>query len=226
MEGLTNIKRANGKQLSWLLANRCQHRHTYLTHFSCFVKDFGIEEKVGYLDIESFGLVADFGVLLSYAILDESTKKVMGRPITKAEILGKDTDKKILQECIVNMRKFDRIICHYGIGMRKFDTLFLRTRALVHHIDFPEYGELYGTDTHTIAKAKLKLHSNRQGVIAEALTGETDKTRITPQVWLRAIQGDKKALAYVFTHNIIDVKELRNNFLALKPFVRLSKTSI
>jgi uncharacterized protein YprB with RNaseH-like and TPR domain len=185
-----------------------------------------VEERIGYIDIESNGLVADFGVMLSYCILDETTGKILGRSITRKEITSKIFDKQLVEDCVTDMRKFDRLVAHYGIGPKKFDINYLRTKAIHYGLDFPKYGELYGTDTHPIAKNKLRLSSNRLDNICLTLLGKTEKTRVVGNLWLRAVQGDPKALAEIFDHNKRDVRDLKRIFDKMRSFVRLTKTSI
>ena len=60
------IHRLNKKELVWLGSHICRHGHTYLEHYNCYLQEKpSIEEKVGFLDIETFGLDADFAVMLT-----------------------------------------------------------------------------------------------------------------------------------------------------------------
>jgi uncharacterized protein YprB with RNaseH-like and TPR domain len=223
---LSNLNNATAADLKWLLVHRCKHHKRYLEHFSCFLKEAHVEERLGYLDIESNGLIADFGVMLSYCILDGDTGKILGRHITRKEILSAGFDKTLVADCIKDMRKFDRLIAHYGIGPKKFDIPYLRTKAIHYGLDFPKPGEIYGTDTHPISKNKLRLSSNRLLTVATALLGKTEKTRVDGNLWLRAVQGDSKALAEIFDHNKRDVRDLKRIFEKVRPYVNLTKTSI
>jgi len=121
------------------------------------------------------------------------------------------------------MRNFDRIVTHYGTY---FDVPFLRTRAMIHNIDFPKYGELYHTDVWKIAKSKLCLHSNRQDIIAESLYGKTVKTRISHPDWRKAMMGNKEAVMNVLDHCQKDVQDLRRNYNSLLPYYNIIKSSI
>jgi len=84
------------------------------------------------------------------------------------------------------------------------------------------------TDTWAIAKAKLCLSSNRQGVVTETVgKGHKNiKTRIDPNMWLGALQGRKEALEYIVDHNIKDCYQLEDNYLAIRPFVREGRRSL
>ena len=222
MKDLVNIKRANATQYQWLFQHGCQHRHRYSKHFNCFLKEFNIKEKHAFLDIETSNLKADFGIVLCWCILDD--KDVLHEDwMTKKDIVSGNEDKRIIQTCIDTMLKFDRIIGHYSTY---FDLPFLRTRALIHGLKFPDYGELYHTDVWKMAKHSLCIHSNRQDCVAEALQGKTIKTRINHPAWRKATAGDKESMSEVVKHCECDVPDLKKNFYSLLPFVRLTKSSI
>lgn len=121
------------------------------------------------------------------------------------------------------MLKYDRIVTHYGTY---FDLPFLRTRALIHKLIFPPYGEIYHTDVWKMARKSLCLHSNRQDSVAESLQGKTIKTRIDHPAWRKATYGNKDAMEEVVDHCEHDVPDLKKNFYSLLPFNRLIKTSI
>lgn len=213
-----------------LLTFKCSHGHTGLSHYNCYLKEKGEVERTGYIDIETSNLHGNFGIMLSYCILDGSTDKILGRHITPKELRAKEKgkptlDKYIVKDCIEDMLKFDRLVVHYGGDMR-FDLPFLRTRAIKWGLEFPEYGTLKLTDTYPMAKRKLRLNSNRQNVITELYEGISDKTRVIGDLWTQAIQGDLKALKEIYRHNEIDVRELKKNHEKLSPYVRQTNTSI
>lgn len=112
----------------------------------------------------------------------------------------------------------------------RFDIPYLRTRAVMHDRDtalgFPRQGELIHTDTWLIARSKFKFHSNRQNIIAETLFNETIKTRIDHRAWRRALQGNTAAIRESLDHCEKDVVELQENFEAMLPFYKLTRTSI
>jgi uncharacterized protein YprB with RNaseH-like and TPR domain len=222
MKALTNLRNANAQQLEWLLKNRCVHRHTYLRHFSCFIKDFERKERVAFIDIETSNLKANFGIVLCWCILDEDGD-LCEDYLTQDDVLSGYEDRRIVSNCVDAMCNFDRIIGHYSTY---FDVPFLRTRALIHHLPFPEQGTIYHTDVWKMAKHSLCLHSNRQDVIAESLYGKTQKTRISHPAWRQAMLGDEKAAREVLNHCEKDVLDLKRNYETLKPYCREVKSSI
>lgn len=221
MQNLTNIKNATCQQLSWLMTNRCTHRHNYVRHFGCFLKDFNIKERVCFLDIETSNLKANFGIVLAWCVLGEDGLQCSR--ITKEDVDSGFEDKRLIVECIKVITTFDRIVGHYSTY---FDVPFLRTRALIHGLKFPELDTLYHTDVWKMAKTKLCLHSNRQDVIAESLYGKTEKTRISHPAWRKAMMGNEAASKEVLSHCQHDVQELKKNFNTLLPYCKLVRSSI
>jgi len=207
---------------------RCEHRHNGWAHPECYKRDRGPEERIGCLDIESSNLAANFGVMLSYAIKEVGKKVITDQAVLSIHDINTNTsDSRIVAKCVEQMRQYDRIVGHYS---SRFDIPFIRTRALKWNIDFPPFGSIYHTDVWRIARAKLRLHSNRQGCVGEALTGKDIKTRIHPEIWAKVTMGSmaarKKALAYIMDHNLKDVLQLEVNYLKLRQFVREGRQSI
>lgn len=222
MKGLTNLKNANSQQLDWLIKWKCQHRHNGVRHFNCFIKEFGIKERVGWLDIETSNLKANFGIVLCWCVLaDDGT--LYEDWLTKSDVLTNNEDKRVVSTCIDTLNTFDRVITHYGTY---FDIPFLRSRAIIHGLDFPKHGELYHTDVWRMAKTKLCFHSNRQDVIAESLQGKTVKTRISHPAWRKAMMGNEQAVAEVVDHCEKDVEDLKKNYNTLLPYYNVVKSSI
>lgn len=212
----------------WMYENRCEaHGHRYSSHLNCFYGEEQYPEKVVGLDIEASGLNADFGLMLCFCMKPLGSDKIIWDCLTLDDIDSGIQDKRIVESCIDELVKYDRVYGHYS---SRFDIPFVRTRALVHGLYFPGYGAMKQSDTWEMAKRKLKIHSNRQDSVSAALTKKSDKTRIHPDVWLKAQFGTKKerkeALKYILDHCVIDVTELEENYLKLLPFVKPSNTSI
>lgn len=220
---LAPLPKLSKDEILWLYRNRCQHGHRYLSHYNCYLKEQGVKERVGFFDIEASGLKANFGILLSYCIKIKGKNKILSGVISKNDMANGKLDSRIVKECVDDLSDFNRIVTHYGA---KFDIPFLRTRALYWNIDFPQFGEITHTDVYDLAKRLLCISSNRQGVIAETIQHENIKTRINPNYWIQALQGNKKALEYILDHNKRDVIQLERNYEKLIKFSRKSKRSI
>lgn len=205
------------------LTKYCKHGHKYCEHPNCFLNEQQ-KERVGYLDIETNGLNANFHIMLSYAIKEGGSKKIYGRTITQKEKMSKTIDKKIIQECVRDMLKFDRIITYYGT---RFDIPFLRTRALRWNItEFPLYGLVKHTDAYYIAKYKLKLHSYRLGAVTRILDIK-GKDFVDGDYWISgALQGDPKAMKYIWEHNKKDVVILEKAYKKLEGYTLTNRRSL
>jgi uncharacterized protein YprB with RNaseH-like and TPR domain len=214
MKGLTNRANATNKQYEYLYSHRCDHRHRYSTHFNCFLKENGISERIGFIDIETSNLKANFGVMLCWCIGDEKGK-IYEDYMTHKDVASGKEDTRITENCIATMLKFDRLVGHYSTY---FDIPFIRTRALIQGLKFPPIGSIYHTDVWKMARSKLCLHSNRQDVVAESLQGKTVKTRISHPAWREAMMGNEKAAQLVLDHCRKDIVDLKKNFDALLPF--------
>lgn len=222
MQLVTNLRQTTNAQFVWLNTHTCKHRHKYTTHFNCFLKEYSIPERIGFLDIEASNLKANFGIMLCWCILaDDNT--LYEDWVTTQDVKEGIEDKRIVQTCIDTMKKFHRICGHFSTY---YDIPFIRTRALIHGIEFPGVGELYHTDVWKMAKKSLCIHSNRQDIVAEALLGRTVKTRIDQSAWRQAMMGNKRAMSVVVDHCEKDVQDLKDNFYKLRPFVKLTRTSI
>lgn len=223
-----NISRMTKDEVMWLVNNRCiKHGHRYISHFNCFLNDHKVKERIGYLDIEASNLKANFGIVLTWAIKDGQSDYIYYDHLTNKDVtkFPQSEDKRILETCVETMREFDRIVTHYG-GDFQYDTPYLRTRCMMMDVEFPKHGEVYHADTFVIAKKKLSLSSRRQDIIAEALFKDSIKSRIDSAAWRGAVRGDTKCIKEVLDHNFRDVLELEKNFLAMKPYVKLTKKSI
>lgn len=184
-----------------------------------------MEERIGFLDIETSNLDANFGVILSWCIKIKDGDIIYGL-LNDKDFREKEAfkvDKRIIRDLINEILKFDRIVTHYG---RKFDIPFIRTRALIDDLEFPSFGTIVNDDTYYMARYKLKLNSNRLETIARTLFGFSDKSHLDGTIWLSAVRGEKRALNYVLEHNKTDVIELEKVWLKLKDFVGIRNTSI
>lgn len=222
-----NLNRFNEDELRWLINHTCKHGHKYVSHFNCFLAENDVKERIGYLDIEASNLKANFGIVLTWAIKDGLSDYIYYDHLTSTDVkkYGQSEDKRILETCVDTIREFDRIVTHYGQDYQ-YDVPYLRTRCMMMNVPFLKYGEVYVADTFAISKRKMSLSSRRQDIIAEALSKSSIKSRINSAAWRGAVRGNKKDIMEVLDHNFRDVIELENNFLAMRPYVKLTKRSI
>jgi uncharacterized protein YprB with RNaseH-like and TPR domain len=225
---MLNLRRLKKDEILWLSNHKCQHHHTYLQHPDCFEREkpehCPIDEKIGFLDIETTGLNANWDYIISYAI--KVDKKFLGRVCKRNEVLNPDIlDKFLLRESEKSMQNLDRIVVYWGTN-RRHDLPFLRTRTLKWDVKFPIYKEVSVSDCYDIVKGKLKLHRNRLENVANFLKIPAKGHRLDAEMWQRAKLGDEKALRYVWLHNKEDVITLEAVYNKLKEFSSQAKTSI
>lgn len=146
-------------------------------------------------------LAANFGIIYSWVIKEQGKKKYDSAVITRKEILDGTLDKRVVQDCIDAMKEYTLIYTYYGT---KFDVKFIRTRALIHGLDFIPRGEVEHRDLYYLAKRVFRLHRYRLETVCDAL-GIVGKTHIDQRLWILANTGNPEALKYIYDHNLADV---------------------
>jgi uncharacterized protein YprB with RNaseH-like and TPR domain len=179
-------------------------------------------EKIGFLDIESTGLTASYGLMMSYCIKEMDGPLIENR-ITTKEMRSKVKDSRLVADLCRDILKFDRIATYYGTG---FDIKFSRARALLWDLDFPLYKSVKHTDVYYIVKHKIKLHSHRLGAVCEFFGIPSKEHRLDPLIWADAMVGEEKALKYVLLHNREDVICLETLYKKLNGHFQINKRSI
>ena len=174
--------------------------------------------KIGYLDIETSGLTANFDIMISYAILVRNTQTeqtetrygVINKKDVEFAMKKRDADlidKRILELLLDDMSDIDCLIGHWFIGKHRHDIPFVRTRCAINKVTgFPHHKMIRYGDTQKWGSLIHRLSSNGLAVIADAYGVSTKKTPVKSKDWKLACLGDKKALEYILDHNIKDVK--------------------
>ena len=221
------VHRLKKAEIVRLANSKCQHDHTYLDHYNCYLEEQPeAQEKIGFLDIESSNLVADFGIMLSYCIKERGNDTILSSVIKRHDIQkakAGDEDRKVVAQCIKDLQKFDRIVTYYG---KRFDIPFIRTRASSCGLDFPSYGSLIHDDLYFVVRHRFRMSSNRLENACRVLLGDTNKTRIEGKYWRAAARGDEESLSYILDHNEKDVVDLERLYDHVLDFVRRQDTSI
>ena len=224
---------------------RCIHRHSIDEHPACFyegtVLDKRVDQskawwtqpgmKIGYLDIESDGLKADFATMLSWCI-KEKDGKVTGEMITKNELFNSESpDKRLIDHLIAEMRKYTILVTYYGTN---FDLPFIRTKSIRYGLDFPHYifndkdklvPEISHFDIFYTVKSKLLLSRSSLDNACDYF-GIKGKTPIDKDVWRKAKYGDRNALLTVLDHNRGDVVILEELHNRLTEFGKWTKRGV
>ncbi len=214
------------QEIVWLATHRCKaHGIKYIEHPNCYISENPETQRVGFIDIESSSLKADFGMVICVSILDINEEKPWNRCITKEEVFTDKLDKQLLKDVIKEMRTYDRLIGYYASNGR-FDVPFLRSRSIYHSLDFPGYGEIVMEDVYPYVRYKLALSRNRLETACRFIVGESDKTNWFGKHWVKAIQGNQESLDYIVDHCNKDVTDLRKLYNKLYKFNRKQNTSL
>lgn len=186
-------------------------RHTWLE-----------EERIGFFDIEASHLKASIGNCISWAI-KPAGKKAKFCCWTRKEAIDRNRlDKRVMKELLKELANYDLLVTYFGTG---FDIKFIRTRAMILGLDFPEFGELRHFDVYYAVRNKMSLHSNRLAVATQTL-GIEGKTPLPPSIWSGARLGYKDSLKEVEVHNIEDVNILEELYNEILPYVQVTRKSI
>lgn len=110
------------------------------------------------------------------------------------------------------MMEADVIVHHKGDS---FDRPFINTRALFHKL--PALPPVASVDTYKVAKANFFLNSNSLNYLGKFL-GVGQKIHTEHELWLRILNGERKAVEEMVTYNKQDVVLLRKVFEKLQPY--------
>lgn len=221
------IHRLKKTEIQWLSTHYCKaHRHNFLEHYSCYLKEHPQRDRTGILDIESSNLKADYGIILTWCIKPLGSPHIHEDFITQRDIKkGRhgDEDRRIVASLIQQMTKFDRLVGYFS---KRFDLPFIRTRALNMGIDFPYFGSIVHVDVFDMVKSRFNLSRKTQENACRNLLGVTEKNHVDGAVWRDAARGDTRALGYVLDHNRRDVRDLEKLYLKIRDFSQRRDTSI
>jgi uncharacterized protein YprB with RNaseH-like and TPR domain len=212
----------------------CDHSHTIEDHPKCFSEGKVIDRrknkttpwfkedglKIGYLDIESDGLKADFSTMLTWCI-KEKDGEITYDYVTKFELFTGIADQHIIETLVKELKKYKIIVGYFSTG---FDVPYVRTKALHYGLEFPEYGELYHWDLFYTVKSKLNLSRKSLDNVCDYL-GIEGKTQIDKNVWRKAKYGDPYAIQEVLEHNKGDVRiteQLHNKLSFSRKWIKSS----
>lgn len=191
---------------------------------------------IGYLDIETSGLTADFDFMISWAncIRDvrTGTTKIEYDFIEKSDFDyayrkgdADLVDRKITESVLASMKKCDLLIGHWFIGKYRHDIPFIRSRCVINHVPgFPKHRRVRYGDTQKYGSLLYRLHNNGLDTIARMFDISIQKTKLDGKTWKNACMGIKKDVAYVVDHNIKDVKITHKVHLGMEEYVPIPAT--
>jgi len=198
--------------------------------------DFYGIENIGYLDIETSGLVADFDIMITWAnrIRNIKTGKVRTEyDFIEPKDFAKATkaknadliDYNIVRSVIDSINDCDLVIGHWFVGKHRHDMPFIRTRAALNNIKgLPKHKQIRYGDTQKWGSLLYRLHSNGLASIADMFNIATKKTPLEPKVWKNACIGIPEDIKIVLHHNIKDVELTHGIHLGMEEYVPIAAT--
>lgn len=196
--------------------------------------------RIGFWDLETSNLKADFGQLLCGVVGEYSTEWPDDPILHTLELPNFDWERWNDHELAVMIRDkletYDLIISYNG---RRFDEPFLNTRLA-------EVGErpvqiTRHKDLLYVMRSRFRLHSNRLEVVERQFAPAyeydkrpkrqipkhalkaTGKTRLEPVTWRKALCGDDEAYQYIVEHCQRDVVGLCRVWNKVRPVLGVLK---
>ena len=93
-----NLSGFTKAELIQMAIQHCKHKHSYLTHPNCYITEKRGKKKIGYFDIESGGLTANFDYMLTWVIKTRDKEEYREGCISVLDINNYTLDKRILKE--------------------------------------------------------------------------------------------------------------------------------
>ena len=166
-------------------------------------------------DIESTALYADTGVVVGYGFLFENGK--LQTAFIKGNI--EEGEKQLIEQCVRQLSKHECIVTFNGSG---FDFPMLISRALKHGIDLSPILNVSYIDLWLVVKDNLLLTRNSLDNVANFF-GIEKKTELSgkdvPNLYVKAMQGDRKALRKIKQHLKDDLQATLQLYLKLTPLI-------
>jgi len=208
------------KDLLKYTTGRCKHHHTYAEHPGCWWKEQEKKPIVGYIDIETSNLNANYGMIITYCILNKDTDEIIWNTVDINDVRNGDFDKQLCKQLIKDLLKFDVIKGYWSTG---FDIPYMRSRCLKWKLDFPVYKAIDHKDVYYMVKRLLRINKNSLEAATKFL-GISGKNHVHADQWMAALMctGEKqtKAMQYILDHNMKDVRILKELDLRLESFDR------
>jgi len=169
--------------------------------------------KIVILDIETTSLEADAGVLVSAGLMSDTGRSEY------LEARRTSQERSLLSKLSRRLEGYDVMITWNG---RSFDIPFLTTRLMKHGLDPRSILRKSHIDLADVVKSRLRLTFTYLDHVCDFFDIDRKKGPMgldVPHLYVRALEGDRKASLSIRDHCLDDLRATRQVFLRLKPLV-------
>jgi uncharacterized protein len=169
--------------------------------------------RIVILDIETTSLEADAGTLVSAGLMSDTGR---GEYL---EARKTSEEKPLLSKLAKRLESYDVVVTWNG---RSFDIPFLTTRLMKHELDPRPILRKPHIDLADVVKSRLRLTFTYLDHVCDFFQIERKKGPMgldVPHLYVRALEGDRKATASIREHCLDDLRATRQVFLKLRPLV-------
>ncbi len=171
--------------------------------------------KAVILDIETSSLEADAGVVVGAGLIPEKGEAEYFQVRRTSE------EKNALVKIVERLNDFEVVVTWNG---RFFDIPFLTTRLLDHNMDPRPVFDKRHIDLAEVVKNRLRLTFTYLDHVCDFLGIEKKRGTMgmdVPRLYVKALEGDRKALGLIREHCLDDLQATRKVYLRLKPLLEL-----
>ncbi len=169
--------------------------------------------KVLILDIETSSLEADGGIIVGAGLIPEKGQAEYFQVKRTAD------EKEVLTKLAKRLEGCDVIVTWNG---RSFDIPFLTTRLLKQNMDPRLVAAKRHIDLIEVVKSRLRLTFTYLDHVCDFFGIAKKKGPMgmdVPQLYVKAQEGDRKALGAIKEHCLDDLEATRKVYLRLKPLL-------
>ena len=170
------------------------------------------------LDLETSSLEADAGVVVGAGLITEKSEGYY----LESRRTGEERD--LLVRLAKRLDEYPTIVTWNG---RTFDLPFLVTRMLKHGLDPRPILNKDHVDLYELVKFRLRLTFTYLDHVCEFFGIEKKRNPMgmdVPGLYVRALEGDKKALGRIREHCLDDLRATRQLYLLLGPLLQAQHT--
>ena len=167
------------------------------------------------------GYIPDTNILTERHLICAAWKEQGAHPMHSVSLLSdpkrfqKDIhdDYHVIKTLHAMLSEADVLVAHNGDD---FDLKLVKGRMLIY--GFAPLPPIPSIDTLKVARQQFLLNANNLGYLGQLLHLDKKQPN-TPGLWLRVLQGDKRAISEMQAYNKQDVILLEKVFLKLQPYV-------